>query len=157
MTRTRMFSALALGAAVVSSGAIAANKEAILSQVTSPVMVNQGETYVEAQEGMLLYPGDQLMVMNGGSAQINYANGCVSEMMSNEMVRVGSAEAMCNTAASAGTNQQIGASGSGSGGSGSGGMSGLDMAGLAAIIATTGYVAYEAFDDDDNDNNNISP
>ena len=143
--------AAAVAALTVSAGsAIAADKETVLTGITAPVMVNQGETYVEAQEGMLLFPGDQLMTLKGGSAQVQYANGCVQSVAENAISRVGTDEA-CATASSAGTyNQAGGPSGGGGGGGGNVG---------AMIIAAGAGVGLmiEATDDGDNNRLSVSP
>lgn len=139
--------AAAVAALTVSAGsAIAADKETVLTGITAPVMVNQGETYVEAQEGMLLYPGDQLMTLKGGSAQVQYANGCVQALAENAISRVGTEEA-CSTASSAGTYNQAGSA------SGSGGGGGGDNVGAMIIAAgAAGGFLYNALDDDNNNN-----
>lgn len=140
------FIAAAVAALTISAGnAIAADKETVLTGITAPVMVNQGETYVEASEGMLLYPGDQLMTLKGGSAQVQYANGCVQSVAENAISRVSTDEA-CSTASSAGTYNQAG-SASGGGGGGGGNVGAMIIAAGAA-----GGLLYNALDDDDNNN-----
>jgi hypothetical protein len=99
-------------ALVVSASSFAADKETVLSNVQMPVMINQGSSYVEATESMFLYAGDRVMVLEGGSAQLNYASGCVQSLGSNEVSQIDSTGDTCNTMAAAGTHQQaVGSSG----------------------------------------------
>ncbi|TDG12869.1 hypothetical protein E2F43_15025 [Seongchinamella unica] len=137
-------SAAALLTASMTS--FAADRETILTHVQAPVMVNQGENYVEATQSMLLYPGDRLMVMQGGSAQVQFANGCVQSIRSNEITTVGDAQA-CVTHQAAGTYNQVGSTGTAGGGSGS---SDLDPAGIIFSVAVGGGFMY-AITDDGND------
>jgi hypothetical protein len=152
----RVTTLIASAALIGSFGVSAADKETVLTSVQMPVMVNQGQAYVEASESMLLYPGDQLMVMKGGSAQVHYANGCVQELGANEIAQVGTGES-CTTASSAGTHQQVG----GTSGGGSS-PSGVEWAGIAGIALVGGYIVCEAAeiggcDDDDDDRPAVSP
>jgi hypothetical protein len=162
MGRIPIVKLLTAAAFMASCVAMAADKETVLSHISSPVMVNQGKAYVEASEGMQLYSGDQLMVMSGGSAQVNYANGCVLKISGSEMMRIGSSQDLCSSPASAGTNHQIGgaggppAGGSGTSGTVGGGLSTGNMVGLGLTLGAMGYAGYEMFDND-NDRNDISP
>jgi hypothetical protein len=123
--------------------AIAEDKQTVLSAVQAPVMVNQGESYVEATESMFLYPGDRLMVMQGGSAQVQFANGCIQKLDANEIATVSNGEA-CESMASAGTHNQVG-------GSGGGGGSSSNTGGLIFAAVVAGGIIYEISDDDDDD------
>ncbi len=135
----------------VSGFAMAEDRETVLSDMTSPVLVNQGGAYADAQAGMLLYPGDQLMVMNGGSAQVQFASGCVQQLGGNEILRIEADDASC-TAAAAGTYQAAPTSPPGGGSS----MSTGGKVALALFAAGGGYVLYKVIDDDD-DRPPISP
>ena len=137
-------------ALAVAGSAMAADKETVLSSMEGQVMVNQGSAYVEAAESMLLYPGDRLMVMQGGSAQVQFANGCVQTLGANEIATVGTADS-CSTLQAAGTHNQVGSSGSSGGGSGSSGRTPADWVGIAGIAGMGGYIVYKATDDNDND------
>ena len=61
---------LAAGICFAAGSAVAEETLATLSKVQSPVMVNQGDAYVPAREGMRLANGDQLLVMQGGAAVV---------------------------------------------------------------------------------------
>jgi hypothetical protein len=115
---------------LASSAALAADKETVLSSMQGQVMINQGQAYVQATESMLLYPGDRLMVMRGGSAQMQFANGCVQTLQANEIATVGTAES-CSSLQSAGTYNQVGKANPGAKG---GGVSGIAAGGTASTV-----------------------
>ncbi|QFU74624.1 hypothetical protein EY643_02560 [Halioglobus maricola] len=149
---------LAGALAIASSTSLAADTGVVLASVQAPVMVNQGEAYVDAQDSMPLNTGDRLMVMRGGNAQIQFANGCVQNIRANEIVTVGTSAA-CNTATSAGTYNQVGSGGTSTGGSPTNGSpTGVEWAGIAGIAGVGGYIVYKILDDDDDsDRNPASP
>ena len=93
-------------------------------------MINQGQAYVAASESMLLYPGDRLMVMRGGSAQVQFANGCLQTLEANEIATVGTAES-CSNLQAAGTYNQVGKANPGAKG---GGVSGTAAGGTASTV-----------------------
>ena len=142
-----------LAAAVLSAGvAVAEDAQTILTSVTSPVLVNQGESYVPAEAGMVLASGDQLVALQGGEAQVSYANGCVHQMAGNEVYRISSEDA-CAMPADAAVHQAAPSS-PGSGGS----MSTGDIVGLVITAGVVGYAGYEIADSDGGNNPpNISP
>jgi hypothetical protein len=147
---------IATVALAASFTAMSADRETVLGTVQLPVMVNQGGSYVEAQESMFLYPGDQVMVMNGGSAQVHYANGCVQTLGTNEISRVGTADS-CNTAAAAGTHNQVGstpaAKPTGFGGGETPpvvGWTGNEIAAVAIAGGMTAFIGYKAADGNSN-------
>ena len=141
--------------AAASTASLAADTQTVLTSMQAPVMVNQGQAYIDAQDSMMLNAGDRLMVMQGGSAQIQFANGCVQNIRANEIMTVGTADS-CMTAEAAGTYNQVGSTG-GSGGGGGGGPQGVEWLGVGAIAAVGGYIVYKAVDDDDNDRGPASP
>ncbi len=49
---------------------------ATLSSAQGSVMLNQGKQFVPIRPGQILNAGDRLMVMQGGSAQLRFADGC---------------------------------------------------------------------------------
>ena len=154
---------LSMAAALACTSALAADKETLLTGVTAPVMVNQGEAYIEATDGMLLYPGDQLMVMQGGSAQVQYANGCTQSLGSNQISQVSTADA-CVSASAAGTYNQAGSTTSGGGSTTPPSPGGANppstvtkVVGYGLAIGAVGYAAYEITDDDDNNKGNRPP
>ncbi|KAA1188921.1 hypothetical protein F0M18_17105 [Pseudohalioglobus sediminis] len=120
-----------LATSLLASGvAMAADKETILSSMEGQVMVNQGQAYVAASESMLLYPGDRLMVMRGGSAQLQFANGCIQTLQGNEIATVGTAES-CSNLQAAGTYNQVG---KGTPAAKGGGVSGTAAGGTASTV-----------------------
>jgi len=121
---------------------------ATLSNVQSPVMVNQGDAYVAAREGMKLGDGDQLLVMQGGAALVNYATGCELRLGGNEVLRIAATDA-CSAPSVAAVNAQIAppTTGTTGGAAASGGAGGVTF-GLAATLAVAAWAAYEVSDDD---------
>ena len=155
-----------------SLSTVAENAGTQLTRLQLPVMINQTGTYVDAQMNMMVYPGDRLMAMGGGSATVVYANGCEQTVSDNEIAQVGTPES-CKTLTEAGTNFQIGA-GAGAGTTATAGgtaattaaataaATGATVAGVglgtiglaAAAVAATVVVAdtvVEAVEDEDND------
>ena len=120
----------------------------VLSHVQSPVMVNQGDAYVPAERGMQLNPGDQLLVLQGGEAHVNYASGCQVTLAGNELLRI-AAEDACSAPSVAAVNAQVSPQAGGGGSTGSG-AGGVNTVGLIAALGVAGYAAYEISDDDDN-------
>jgi hypothetical protein len=51
-------------------------------------MLNQGKQFVPIKPGQALNAGDRLMVMQGGSAQIRFADGCDVTVEGGSMVAV---------------------------------------------------------------------
>lgn len=67
---------IAVTLSLLSAGAFAAEPVATLSSQKGTVLVNQGEEFVTATDVQSLQPGDRVMVMEGGEAQISFADGC---------------------------------------------------------------------------------
>ena len=107
---TKLMAVTAITAALLgaSFATVAENAGTQITALQLPVMINQTGTYVDAQTNMLVYPGDRLMAMSGGSVTVVYANGCAQSVSSNEIVQVGTPES-CNALVEAGTNFQVGA------------------------------------------------
>ena len=141
MKKFSLFAATVLACSAAATPTIAANTSAILSNLQAPVMVNQGAAYVEASQSMQLNTGDRLMVMQGGSAEINFANGCVQTIQSNEIATIGTEES-CVTAQSAGTYNQVGTPPpTTGGGSSAAAAGGIDTAGLVfSGIVAAGFI-----------------
>ncbi len=139
-----------LAASLAGVGTVGSAEEgtAVLGAISSPVMINQGERYVPAEEGMQLLPGDQLMAMQGGAAQVQYANGCVHAVQSNEIYRIANEDACAMPADAAVHAAAPGSPPAGGGGS----TAGLLFAGLVGV-----GLMVEAPDSDSRDRPTISP
>lgn len=156
---------LAAGALAVAGTVSAAETGTVLGQIQSPVMINQGDAYVPAQAGMQLNPGDQIMVLQGGQALVNYASGCRVELGGNEILRI-AAEDACSAPAVAAVNAQVspnagggGAAATGGGAAAAGGAGGAglgSMIGLGVTLGVAGFAASEVADDDDDNREPIS-
>jgi len=107
--KTKLMTVTVITAALLgaSFATVAENAETQITALQLPVMINQTGTYVDAQTNMLVYPGDRLMAMSGGSVTVVYANGCAQSVSSNEIVQVGTPES-CNALVEAGTNFALG-------------------------------------------------
>ncbi len=145
---------LASAVFAVSGSAWAETAQTTLTNVTDKVMVNQGEAYVPAEEGMVLMPGDQLMALESGSAQINFANGCVYQMNSNELYRVSGTDDVCAMPADAAVNQAAPGGPPAGGGTGSSTLSGIIAVGVGLGAA---WAISDNMGDDNDDRPNISP
>ena len=76
---------LTLGLGVVS----AAESVGTLSRVEGFAFVSQGAQYVAGREGMSLKEGDRVMIMDGGSAVISFADGCTYSLADDEVLSLG--------------------------------------------------------------------
>lgn len=79
---------LSLAITLFASAAVAAAPAATLSSQEGVVMVNQGQEFVTATDAQTLQPGDSIMVMEGGSAVLQFADGCQLPLESGSMVVV---------------------------------------------------------------------
>jgi hypothetical protein len=75
-------------ASLLAVGSASAAELATLSEIEGTALVNQGEEFVTATEAQVLLPGDQVMVMEGGKARIQFADGCVFPIESGSLVVV---------------------------------------------------------------------
>ncbi|HEX4854369.1 hypothetical protein [Arenimonas sp.] len=74
--------------ALVAAPAFAADSVATLSAQQGTVLVNQGDEFVTATDAQALLAGDRVMVMEGGSAEITFTDGCVLPLASGSLVDV---------------------------------------------------------------------
>ena len=70
---------------------------ASLTAQQGTVLVNQGDEFVTATEAQVLNPGDRVMVMEGGSAELTFTDGCVLPLEAGSMLEV-PALSTCNGA-----------------------------------------------------------
>lgn len=80
--------ALAVALALGMAGLAQANPVAMLYKVQGKVMVNQGEKFVAAKEGMALNAGDRIMAMDGARASLEYGNACTIQVAPNSSITV---------------------------------------------------------------------
>ncbi len=79
-------------ALMCASVAYAGDSEVTLTGQKGTVMVNSGKQFVSAKAGQSLKQGDRVMVMEGGTATITYANGCIANVKSGSMVDINTAK-----------------------------------------------------------------
>ena len=78
-----------LAAAVLLAGnAVAADAVATLSAQEGTVLVNQGEEFATAAEGQALQAGDRVMLMEGASATLTFADGCALPLAAGSLLEV---------------------------------------------------------------------
>ena len=99
--------AIVLVAALFAGPAFAAESVGSLSAQEGTVLVNQGEEFVTAADAQALKPGDRVMVMEGGSAAITFADGCVLPVQAGSLTIV-PAQSTCSGAVA--KTQTVGAS-----------------------------------------------
>lgn len=75
-------------ALLFTGSALAASSVATINVTNGSVLVNQGKQFVTAQPSQVLAVGDRVMVMEGGKATINYADGCVQTLNSGSLAVV---------------------------------------------------------------------
>jgi len=92
---------------LLATAAIASDGTATLGNQQGTVLVNQGEEFVTAGEAQALRAGDRVLVMEGGAAEITFADGCVLPLASGSMAVVPEASTCAGTVA---TVEQIGPS-----------------------------------------------
>lgn len=98
MARTagRLFFGACLTAAFATASA--SEPAGTLSQADGFTVVSKGAKYVEAHEGMALKEGDRIMVMEGGSAVITFADGCQYTLSENELLTIGATSTCASNA-----------------------------------------------------------
>ena len=74
--------------ALIAAPAIAADSAASITAQQGTVLVNQGDEFVTATDAQALNPGDRVMVMEGGSAELTFTDGCVLPMEQGSMLEV---------------------------------------------------------------------
>lgn len=82
---------LLISALMCASVAYAGDATVTISGQKGTVMVNSGKQFVSAKKNQHLKQGDRIMVMEGGTATVTYANGCVATVQSGSMVDVNAA------------------------------------------------------------------
>ena len=83
-----MIRTAAILAALFAAPAFAAEPVATLSAQQGTVLVNPGDEFVTATESQALLAGDRVMVMEGGSAELTFTDGCVLPLVSGSLVDV---------------------------------------------------------------------
>jgi len=77
-----------VAATLLAGSAFAADSVATLSAQEGTVLVNQGEEFVTATDAQALAAGDRVMVMEGASATITYADGCALPLIAGTLVEL---------------------------------------------------------------------
>ena len=77
-----------IAASLFASSVCAADSVATLNGQQGTVLVNQGEEFVTATEAQALVAGDRVMVMEGGSAVVTFADGCALALEAGSLLEV---------------------------------------------------------------------
>jgi hypothetical protein len=80
---------LAACATMTLSVASAAEPLGTLARIEGSTLINQGEQYVKAREGMALKEGDRLIATEGSSAVIKFNDGCQFTLTDAQVLTVG--------------------------------------------------------------------
>ena len=149
---------------VVLGGTAVAQEPVVLASVSEAVLVNQGDMYMPAEEGMTLSTGDQVMVLQSGKAQIQYADGCQQQLGENQVMQIADMST-CPQLASNGnvaglglatTTASMGAA-STSVGTGAGASFGGGASALVGTVAVVGVVAVGQVAGDGDNGKNPDP
>lgn len=77
-----------IAASLFAASAFAADPVATLSSQEGTVLVNQGEEFTTANANQALKAGDRVMLMEGASAEITFADGCALPLLAGSLVDV---------------------------------------------------------------------
>lgn len=77
-----------VAASLLAGSAFAADSVATLSAQEGTVLVNQGEEFVTATDAQALMAGDRVMLMEGASATITFADGCAMPLVAGSLVEL---------------------------------------------------------------------
>jgi hypothetical protein len=86
LIKTMLATSLLLSCPAFAADAVQATT--VLGNQQGTVLVNQGEEFITATQAQALNAGDRVMVMEGGSAEITFADGCVLPLASGSMAVV---------------------------------------------------------------------
>ncbi len=79
---------IATGLFSASAVVAAESPAAELKRIQGSVLVNKGEAYRTAVEGMPLQRGDRVMIMDASSMTMVYSDGCIAEFKENQIITV---------------------------------------------------------------------
>lgn len=77
-----------VAASLLAGSALAADSVATLSAQEGTVLVNQGEEFTTAAESQALKAGDRVMLMEGASATLTFADGCAMPLVAGSLVEM---------------------------------------------------------------------
>lgn len=77
-----------IAASLLATSAFATDPVATLSSQEGTVLVNQGEEFTTANANQALKAGDRVMLMEGASAEITFADGCALPLLAGSLVDI---------------------------------------------------------------------
>ena len=127
------------GSALVAAAGVSSASDAVLTSVSGTALLNQGDAFVTPEPQAQLHAGDRLMVMEGGSAEVTYADGCTHTVVDSEVLTIGK-QSTCagEQAAAEDTGPNTAALGGGGAGAWLVGAVGVGTAGLAITVDNNG-------------------
>ena len=153
----REFGCLTLLGLALSLPAFAADESAAfakLERVSGHVLVNQGEGFVPATKGMVLKPGDRIMVQGDAQAKVEFNDECEVEIDENKMATIPE-KSTCQGGSLA--EQELNPDeGNAIGAGESGGWPG-DVAGTLIVAGWAGIGLWWLNQDDEDGNDTVSP
>ena len=85
--------------ALIAAPAFAEDHAASLTAQQGTVLVNQGDEFVTAMPAQALNAGDRVLVMEGGTAQLTFIDGCVLALEEGSMLEVPAVSTCAGTVA----------------------------------------------------------
>ncbi|MFA5685266.1 MAG: hypothetical protein WCY72_07175 [Lysobacteraceae bacterium] len=137
-----------LAAAVLAAAPVVAQDEkpksdAIVTEIVGSVLVNQGEQFVPALDGMELKEGDRVMAMSESGALIKYEDGCDVRVEPDTVVTLDEGSPCAGWLLGV---ERVAPAGLALG---AGATTGLSPWIYVPAIALGGVILYDEFDDDD--------
>lgn len=77
-----------IAASLLAGSAFAADSVGTLSSQEGTVLVNQGEEFITADANQALKAGDRVMLMEGATAEITFADGCALPLEAGSLVDI---------------------------------------------------------------------
>ena len=77
-----------IAASLLAGSAFAADSVGTLSSQEGTVLVNQGEEFITADANQALKAGDRVMLMEGATAEVTFADGCALPLEAGSLVDI---------------------------------------------------------------------
>ena len=134
----------ATGSLVLATSAIGAPQDPVgqITRIDGSAMISQGTRYVDALVGMPLRVQDRILVLDGGSALLQFNDGCQYSLEDSEMLTIGTESACAEQAAKTAAAEQSGVSVETAAADNQGSFTNLEQAGTSQLGGSGG-------DDDD--------
>lgn len=120
---------------VLATSAIGAPQDPVgqITRIDGSAMISQGTRYVDAREGMPLRVQDRILVLDGGSALLQFNDGCQYSLEDSEMLTIGTESACAEQAAKTAAATQNGVSVETAAAGNQGSFTNLEQAGTSQL------------------------